>query len=415
MSAVTQQINSVPSGDIISKELMMDDLKVTDIDNWNDEDELILDASETVATPETIGEKYAKTQLRVIRETKDLSLDYLLTTTKYGKSIINISPDYQRRLRWSNKKRSLLIESLLLNIPIPPLFLYETDYNDYEVVDGRQRIDATIGFLRNNYALVGLKFWKELNGKRFNSLPEIIKKGLLRRSLSSIVLLAETTNPTNDVDIRTILFERLNTGGEKLNPQELRNALYDGLFNKLLYELSETALFRKIWGIPDIKFSEEEDIPQELLNNTIYKTMTDCELVLRYFAIKLIYQDILKGSIKSALDKTMIRYQNNSITEIDALRNEFNDSLDSVHSIFKDSTFVLPKTNRMSRPLYDGLMVAFRIGKESDKTLKEVHIIISSLNNSLNDPESYELIVGKGNTVETTKERVDLLLKVLYA
>ena len=392
----------------------MDDLKDSDIEEWNDEDEIFAETTETVVTTETIGEKYAKTQLRVIRETKDLSLDYLLTTTTYGKSIINISPDYQRRLRWSNKKRSLLIESLLLNIPIPPLFLYETDYNEYEVVDGRQRIDATIGFLRNNYPLIGLKFWKELNGKRFNALPEIIKKGLLRRSLSSIVLLAETTKPTNDVDIRTILFERLNTGGEKLNPQELRNALYDGLFNKLIYELSETALFRKIWGIPDIKFSDEDDIPQELLNNTIYKTMTDCELILRYFAIKLIYKDTIKGSIKNALDKTMIRYQNSTTAEIDILRTEFNDTLASIYSIFKEKTFVLPKTNRMSRPLYDGLMVAFIIGKDNEKTLKNSNEITDELNTRLNNLDSYELIIGKGNTVETIKERIDLLLKVLY-
>lgn len=392
----------------------MDDLKDSDIEKWNDEDEIFTESTETIATTETIGEKYAKTQLRVIRETKDLSLDYLLTTTTYGKSIINISPDYQRRLRWSNKKRSLLIESLLLNIPIPPLFLYETDYNEYEVVDGRQRIDATIGFLRNNYPLIGLKFWKELNGRRFNALPEIIKKGLLRRSLSSIVLLAETTKPTNDIDIRTILFERLNTGGEKLNPQELRNALYDGLFNKLLYELSETALFRKIWGIPDIKFSDEDDIPQELLNNTIYKTMTDCELILRYFAIKLIYKDTIKGSIKSALDKTMVKYQNSTASEIDILRTEFNDTLASIYSIFKEKTFVLPKTNRISRPLYDGLMVAFIIGKDSGKTLKNSNEITNELNTSLKNLDSYELIIGKGNTVETIKGRIDLLLKVLY-
>lgn len=105
----------------------MDDLKESDIEKWNDEDDSVPESPETVVVPETVGDKYTKTQLRVIRETKDLSLDYLLTTTTYGKSIINISPDYQRRLRWSNKKRSLLIESLLLNIPIPPLFLYETD------------------------------------------------------------------------------------------------------------------------------------------------------------------------------------------------------------------------------------------------------------------------------------------------
>ncbi len=392
----------------------MEKLSENEINNWNEEDETITAADESAVIQEPIGDKYTKSQLRVVRETKDLSLDYLFTSTTYGKAIINVSPEYQRRLRWSNKKRSLLIESLLLNIPIPPLFLYENNYNEYEVVDGRQRIDATLGFLKNNYALTGLRFWKELNGKRFNNLPEIIKKGLLRRSLSSIVLLAETTKPTTDVDIRTILFERLNTGGEKLNPQELRNALYDGPFNKLLYELSENALFRKIWGIPDLKYTTDDDMPQELLENTIYKTMTDCELVLRYFAIKLIYKGVLKGSIKSTLDKTMIKYQFLPESEIELLKNEFINTLKSVYSIFKEKSFILPKTNRLSRPLYDGLLVAYIIGKEGNKTLRKSEEIITELNAKLLNDEMYELIIGRGNTIDAIKDRIDMLLKVLF-
>ena len=100
--------------------------------------------------------KYASSQLRVVRETQDYQLDYLQHALRPGRELIDISPAYQRRLRWNNKKKSLLIESFLLNIPVPPIFLFECDYNAYEVIDGRQRLDAVSSFLSNDYALTGL-------------------------------------------------------------------------------------------------------------------------------------------------------------------------------------------------------------------------------------------------------------------
>lgn len=383
-----------------------------EIEDWNEEDE----STEEIATIDLdeIGSKYSNTQLRVVRETKDLSLDYLFTNENYGKSIIDTSPTYQRRLRWSNKKRSLLIESLLLNIPIPPIFLYEKEYNEYEVVDGRQRVEAIINYLKNNYELTGLKFWKELNTKRFNDLPMIIKKGLLRRSLSSIVLLAETTKPTDDIDIRTILFERLNTGGEKLNPQELRNAIYQGSFNRLLFDLSDEPLFKKIWGIPVIKKGKNDETSPELLENTLYKTMTDCELVLRYFTMKLIYEGKLKGSIKSALDKCMILYQKVPDNDIQLLKVDFLNALTALQKIFEENTFILPKTKRISRPLYDGLMVAYNYGVTNNKTIKTSQQINKDLTTALEDAEKYSILVGKGNTIETVKERITLAIEVLF-
>ena len=105
-----------------------------------------------------------------------------------------------------------------MNVPVPPLFLFEKDYNQYEIMDGRQRLEAISEFLENKYALTGLEFWPELQGKRFNDLPGTIQRGLLRRTLNAVVLLAETTRSDDSFDIRLVLFRRLNTGGVKLNP-----------------------------------------------------------------------------------------------------------------------------------------------------------------------------------------------------
>lgn len=184
------------------------------------------------------------------------------------------------------EKKSLLIESLLMNIPIPPVFLFEKDYNSYEVMDGLQRLSTIQDFLNDDLKLSSLEYWTELNGKRFSELPNILQRGLLRRTISAIVLLAESSRQADDDDIRMILFKRLNTGGIQLNPQELRNALYPGNFNDMLIRVSESDLFRDVWGIPKYDESENTNPSKELMENSLYKTMGDCEIVLRFFAIR---------------------------------------------------------------------------------------------------------------------------------
>ena len=258
-----------------------------------------------------------------------------------------------------------------------------------------------------------MKYWNELNGLRFNELPSIIQKGLLRRGLSAIVLLTETTRPNDRIDIRTILFERLNTGGEKLNPQELRNAIYRSEFNKLLHKLADEKLFKTIWGIPHYSLKEEDPIPQDLLDNNLYKTMTDCELVLRYFTIKLIYQDQLKGSIKNALDRCMIKYIKTDSNVLLAMKHEYQSAIKGNYEFFGNQCFVLPSTGRKSRPLYDALMVSYSHGSEN-KILRSNKAILESLRLALNDPSKYDILVGRGNTVESIKLRVGLGLEILY-
>src|SRR5215469_18775383 len=131
----------------------------SDVEEWFDEEAEEEEEHLPTAHPADPAVKYAESQLRVVRETKDYQLDYLQHALQPGRELINISPAYQRRLRWNNRKKSLLIESFLLNIPVPPIFLFETDYNAYEVIDGRQRLDAVSSFLANDYALTGLEYW----------------------------------------------------------------------------------------------------------------------------------------------------------------------------------------------------------------------------------------------------------------
>ena len=381
-----------------------------EIQEWFDDEEETV--TET-ATLEDLSEKYARTQLRVVRETKDYTLDYLQHALGQERYIINVAPDYQRRQRWSLKKRSQLIESFLMNIPVPPVFLFERDYNEYEVVDGRQRLDSIREFLSNGFALTGLTYWRELNRKRYSQLPTVIQKGLMRRSLSAVVLLAETRNPNDDdLDVRTVLFDRLNTGGEKLNPQELRNALYPGEFNKMLIEIARSDEFTVVWGIPSKRPGEDDRIPELLAANTLYRTMADCELVLRFFAIRETLLTNSRGSLQRILDRTMRRHRDDTTSVIDELRGQYMSCLRDLITVFERSPFRLPNTNRASRPLYDALMVSLSLRSVGD-LLDDAAGVRERLSQALANQGQYDILVGRGNTVDSIRERVALASHIL--
>lgn len=98
-----------------------------------------------------IVHKYDEGQARIVIQRNDFLIPNILQMVE-DKDILDISPSYQRRKRWDNRKRSHLIESLLMNIPIPPIFLYEHDLAKYEVMDGQQRLDTIRSFLKNEFA-----------------------------------------------------------------------------------------------------------------------------------------------------------------------------------------------------------------------------------------------------------------------
>lgn len=380
------------------------------IDAWNEEQE---GPAPAVGANEDPGSKYAQSQLRVVRETRDYQLDYIQHALQPGRELINIAPSYQRRLRWDIRKRSLLIESFLLNIPVPPIFLFEEDYNVFEVIDGRQRLDTIRSFLANDFALRGLEYWPELDRLRFNELPKILRSGLLRRGLQAVVLLAETRDSAEEgIDVRRVLFDRLNTGGEKLNPQELRNALYPGRLNQTLISLARSDLFTEAWGIPPFTEAELEEPPAELIANPLYSKLADAELVLRVFALKDAIDHDRRGSLRTILDRYMAENVDIPEAQCALMEKQFLDSLEWVMNAFEESAFRLP-TGRLSRPLYDALMIAHMQLMETSTPLADRETVQRRLVAALGDDTQYEVLVGRGNTIGSVKERVELARTVL--
>ena len=107
-----------------------------------------------------------------------------------------------------------------MNVPIPPIFLYENEYSHYEVMDGLQRMTTIYEFYQDKFALKGLEQWAELNGKVYSVLPEKIRQGIDRRYLSSIILLHESAKDQQKAqEMKQLVFERINSGGVKLDPK----------------------------------------------------------------------------------------------------------------------------------------------------------------------------------------------------
>lgn len=380
-----------------------------EVSEWFDaEDET---GTNGVTEEQSLEDKYSESQLRVVRTSMDFTLHHLKQSLE-DREYINASPKYQRRHRWDMKKRSQLIESFLMNIPVPSVFLFENDYNQYEIMDGRQRIDTLRSFMNNEFPLKNLEFWRELEGLRYHDLPTVIQRGLSRRTINAVVLLAETTKEDDTgVDIRKILFKRLNTGGVQLNPQELRNALYPGAFNDLIAELSRYETFTKIWGIPAYTQDEEVEPDEKLLKNSLYKSMADCELILRYFGIKRLISDRLGGSLRSVLDKTSKAFQFIDEEEKIKLDQEFKSAIDGLYDIFGGQTFRIPSTGKLSRPMYDAFMVAY--GLIDSSNLKSPDSINSILVDVDVNSSDYEILIGKGNTAESIRDRVTFAKQIL--
>ena len=206
--------------------------------------------SDTSLTEREIEELYDSGEYRLHQERNDFLLPQIVDFVK-TKRWLNLHPEYQRRLVWDRKKKSLLIESLLMNVPIPPVFLFEYDLNRYETMDGQQRLNTIVDFYNNRFKLSGLKTWRNLNGRTYDDCPPRIQRGLDRRRLSAVILLAESSSKlTSANDVRRTVFERLNTGGQNLNAQELRNCIYAGPFNDLLIQLAGNREFNDLWDIP---------------------------------------------------------------------------------------------------------------------------------------------------------------------
>lgn len=365
---------------------------------------------------EEIELQFGEQPFRVVYQTNNFLLPQIRDLILEG-DVVNLRPEYQRRLRWTGTQKSLLIESLLLNVPVPPLFFFENDLARYEVMDGQQRLNAIKEFLEGDFALRGLTVLSALNGRRYTRLPPRIKRSLDRASVQAIVVLQESqgrlkkAGTSRHYELRRFVFERLNTGGRKLNAQEIRNAVYGSNFNELITDLSRNAIFTRIWGIPAYTAADPNEYYEEpdRQKNNLYRTMADCQIVLRFFALR--DENFIQGSMRSILDRCMERNLDLSKGDCESLGDEFTQRLELADSLFDSDPFELELYGR-TRPsvgVYDGIMVALdRLWDRRDDIIAAKPAIQKAYSQLIETEGASGKLTGSANTSQDVKDRLSL-------
>jgi hypothetical protein len=361
-----------------------------------------------------INEKYEQGERRILLEMNREKLPSFAESLNKP-NYMETRPFYQRRDRWDEQKQSRLIESFLMNIPVPPLILYEASYNSYEVMDGQQRITAIQNFYNNKLKLTGLEIWPELEGRNYESLPAKIKDGINRRAISTIVVITESLSDIEEaLSLKQLVFERLNTGGVSLSRQEIRNCLYSGKFNELLLKLSENTIFAKAWDIP---INDKE----ELKESGFYKKM---ELILRFFALRDI--DQYTGNLSKYLDNYMMKKSLNFSDEnIQEFEQVFNQTIELVSNIYQDQLFKpfdsKTKTHKSKayKVYYDAVMISFsnHLSDYQELITRKSAIIDETISLFTQDSQGIThqdkklkkgLFTGEGDTKDDFKARIQI-------
>lgn len=272
---------------------------------------------------------------KVITQSYDLvvrSLIDQITSNTIFLRPLSERPNFQRQYVWSDVLASRLIESILLNVPIPPCYLSQNEDYELDVIDGQQRLYSIYRFIDNQFALSGLEVLIELNGKRFHQIPPQNRRQLETHTLRCVLI----TNESHP-EIKFDVFQRLNTNTVPLNAQELRNCVYRGSLNALLQEASVAPDWLKI-----------------LRKSAPDKRLRDEELILRFFAFRIRGLKTYKTPQKHWLNEAAKAGMKYSEAEIDALRATWLAMLRTSRVWFdSDECFRRPGSRIVNKALFD--------------------------------------------------------------
>lgn len=242
-----------------------------------------------------------------------------LRQLKKGK--ILIQPDFQRKQVWNNKQKSKFIESIILNFPLPPIYLNETKESTYIVIDGLQRSTALKQFYDGEFALVGIEALPKYNTCKFKDLPEVLQSKFEDKKLTVFIL-----KPSTPMVVIYDLFNRINTGGTQLNRQEVRNCIFIGKSTQLLKELSEQQYFKQAIssGVSDTR-------------------MKDREVILRYLTFRWFnYENEYSGDMSDFVEAAMKKINQKDDLKIQEMQNDFQRVMKISYSIWHDKNFRIP-------------------------------------------------------------------------
>lgn len=341
---------------------------------------------------ETADEEIEVIVYKIANYPADYTLQGLYDKDKEEEILI---PSFQRRFVWTLSQSSRLIESFLLGLPVPSIFLYkEKESQKLLVIDGQQRLKTVFGCFKNIFPDTKKPFYlkgvnKKWEGKSFLDLSTPDKRRLKDSVLRAVIV--EQLDPKDNTSIFHI-FQRLNTGGTVLSPQEIRNCIYQGKFNDLLKQLNHNKDWRKIIGLP---------VPN--------KRMRDMELILRFLGLYCSYKgsyEEYKAPMKDFLSNFMAKYRNDEV-KIREFKEIFEKTVSSIARNLSPRPFVI-KTGLQSA-VFDSIMIVFALN------LNNIPQDIKARHQKLLKDKEYEEAVYKFTTVEKfVKQRIDMAITKLF-
>ncbi len=316
---------------------------------------------------------------------------------------IDLQPGFQRRERWSVDKQSALVESFLLNVPVPPVYLAEEMEGTYTAIDGKQRLRAIADFISGRFRLRNLERLEHADGLLFNDLPSEITNSLRLRPYLRVVTLLKQTDPLLKYEV----FLRLNRGGEALNAQEIRNVAFRGKLNERIYALSENEFLRK-----RLKIENEK--------SAAFRDMADAEFVLRFLTLNERLESF-GGSLVKEMDDFMRQWQRATPTEIDALTQPFSTAIDRCEGIWGENAYRRPEGNGWRDQTLAGMFDAQMIScaritaATASQAMANRSKVLSETRGLFADPDFDKAVKTGTNTPARIRYRVDKLTKMLEA
>lgn len=283
---------------------------------------------------------------------------------RYDRGLICLDPDFQRNFVWKSKQKSELIESVIMGIPLPLIYLAETMEGKLVIVDGRQRLTTFFDYMDNKFTINGLKILSELNGCKFEDLEKNEKKRKFATDIEDFQLVIQIIKyPTPD-RVRFDIFDRVNRGGTPLNNQEMRNALYQGNSTKFLALLAESDEFKDATG-----------------HSISPVHMKDKYIILRAVSFGLWMEGKLRNNdgeivkyrsdIEEFLGLAMEQLNRTSEKELEEMSVFFRKEMDDIFAILGENAFRIPTESQKRRPvsmtLFESLFYFFKLVIEDER------------------------------------------------
>ncbi|MDR0929986.1 MAG: DUF262 domain-containing protein [Oscillospiraceae bacterium] len=324
--------------------------------------------------------------LVVHTEQKDFTL-YQLREMVDANDLVT-DPDYQRKYVYNDKQASLLVESILIGIPIPVIYLCEESEGVFSVIDGQQRITSFVRYLKNDFALTGLVQRKDLNGLEFKNLDKATQRRLKSKALKAICL------DRDSQDLKFDIFSRLNLGAVKLKDQEVRNCVFRGSFNDMLKEIAKSnAHLRAMFHDANKRFAYEERI-------------------LRFFALRDYLN--LHGTYKQLMHAYMKTHQNDTSVDINRAKGLYTNIIDTVNQVLGENAFYAsPSLRKFNGSVYDSIVIPFSYFQRSAiiRNADKIRVKINEMKET--DKEYKEFVYVGTNAGRRVRGRMEKVMAIL--